>query len=889
MSRAYFLAVIVTTLASASASAASGESTPAHSASALAWQALPALPDKLGFGGPFVGTHSGALIVAGGANFPDAPPWKNGVKVWHDQVFVLDRPDAAWRVAGKLPRRLAYGVSVSTPSGLLVIGGEEDGVAVDSVYRLQWDPQREQIRFDQLPPLPKPASNIAGGSIGSIVYVAAGVRSQGADHLDEKYFWSLDLDRLTSGATWQQLPPWSGEPRHQAVAAIQNIGSGQACFFLFSGANPRWLEDGSPDLNRFQHYTDAHRFDPATRTWSRLANLPALVDSREISGNEAFDSDARPIVAATAIDVGQSHIFVFSGSTGRYITRPLADRPLFPRDVLAYHTITNTWVRIGDMPQGVVTTTATRWNDLIVIPSGEIKPGVRTPAVQAVQVTSPTQVFGLLNYTVLGLYLIAMVGVGGLFALRTKTTDDFFRGGQRVPFWVAGLSIFATMLSSITYVALPAKAYATNWLYYPAQLTIIPVALVVVHLAIPFFRQIDATSAYEYLERRFSRPVRLVGSAQFVLFQVGRMAIVMYLPALALAAITPLTVIQCILIMGILSVVYCTLGGVEAVVWTDAIQTIVLIGGLLVAVGVILSQVDGGAATVWSTALADGKMHVANLDFSRTSYMTDALWVILLGQFFQSLYSYTSDQAVVQRYLTTHDTRAARRAMWTTAWMGVFGSLLFFVLGAALYVFFKEQPTNLDPMMKTDAVFPLFISQELPMGIAGLVVAGIFAAAQSTISTSMNSTATAIVIDFCVPFGICRDDRGYLRLGRILTIGLGLCGTLFACTLAVYDVLSMVDQFMEMLGLFGGALCGLFMLGMLTRRANATGGLVGVVAGISTVWCVKYFTNVHFFLYAMVGTLATFVTGYLVSLCVPADDSDILPLTIYRRTSPAAD
>ena len=132
-----------------------------------------------------------------------------------------------------------------------------------------------------------------------------------------------------------------------------------------------------------------------------------------------------------------------------------------------------------------------------------------------------------------------MVGVGGLFAIRTKSSDDFFRGGQRVPFWVAGLSIFATMLSSITFVALPAKAYATDWLYYPAQLTIIPVALVVVFVAIPFFRQIDATSAYEYLEKRFSRLVRLIGSAQFVMFQIGRMAIVMYLPALALAAITP--------------------------------------------------------------------------------------------------------------------------------------------------------------------------------------------------------------------------------------------------------------------------------------------------------------------------------------------------------------
>jgi SSS family transporter len=325
------------------------------------------------------------------------------------------------------------------------------------------------------------------------------------------------------------------------------------------------------------------------------------------------------------------------------------------------------------------------------------------------------------------------------------------------------------MLSSITFVALPAKAYATDWLYYPAQLTIIPVALVVVYLAIPFFRQIDATSAYEYLEKRFSRLVRLIGSAQFVMFQIGRMAIVMYLPALALAAITPLTVVQCILVMGVLSVVYCTLGGVEAVVWTDAIQTIVLMAGLLVALGVIVANVEGGVSAVFSTALADGKMHLANLDFGPRSMTTNALWVIVVGMFFQSLYSYTSDQAIVQRYMTTSDVSGARRAMWTTAWMGVFGSLLFFVAGAALYVFYKSHPAKLDPIMKTDAIFPLFISNELPVGVAGLVVAGIFAAAQSTISTSMNSTATAIVTDFCQPFHLCQDDKGYLRLGRIFT------------------------------------------------------------------------------------------------------------------------
>jgi SSS family solute:Na+ symporter len=860
------------------------------------WSQLPDLPDKFGFGGPYVGTHNGALILAGGANFPNGMPWEGGSKVWYDSVFVLESPAGKWQSIGKLPRRLAYGVSISTDDGLLLIGGEEDGTPVADVYRLQWDPSGKQIDVTKLPPLPKSVSYIAGGMIDSVVYIVASTRGEGADRLDQKHFWSLELSQLGAantdqGISWLQLEPWPGEPRHKTVVAVQSIGSQVKELFLFSGSNPRWKEDGNPDLVNFEQFTDAYRFTPKKKTWTRLADLPVLEDEREIEGKEQFAANRWPVVAATAIDVGQSHVLVFSGSTGRYITRPIETRPLFPQNVLAYHTITDTWIEVNEMPKGVVTTTAARWREqdnLIVIPSGEIKPGVRTPAVQALTLSSPPPEFGTLNYSILGVYLLAMVGVGGLFAIRTKSTDDFFRGGQRVPFWVAGLSIFATMLSSITFVALPAKAYATDWLYYPAQLTIIPVALVVVYLAIPFFRQIDATSAYEYLEKRFSRPVRLIGSAQFVMFQIGRMAIVMYLPALAMAAITPLTVIQCILIMGVLSVIYCTLGGVEAVVWTDAIQTIVLMCGLLVALGVIFVNVDGGAATVYSTALADGKMHLANLDFGPNSFTANALWVILLGMFFQSLYSYTSDQAIVQRYMTTSDERGARRAMWTTVWMGVFGSLLFFVVGAALYVFYKHHPAKLDPIMKTDAVFPLFISHELPVGVAGLVVAGIFAAAQSTISTSMNSTATALVTDFCMPFDLCKDDRGYLRLGRIFTFALGLFGTLFACVLDFIDIKSMVDQFMMMLGLFGGPLCGLFMLGMLTRRANATGALMGALTGLTVVWCVKYFTPVNFFLYAMIGTVTTFVAGYLISLVTPSADKDILPLTIYRQRSLAS-
>ena len=863
----------------------------------LVWDQLPPLPDEFGFGGPAAGVHNDALIVAGGANFPDAAPWEGGQKVWHDRIFVLEREAggqvaAKWREAGTLPKRIAYGVSISTPQGMLLIGGEQDGEAIADVYRLKWDAQTKNVSIETLPSLPRPASYIAGGKIGSVVYIAAAARSQGADRLDKKFFWSLDLDAIATQAeaTWLELEPYPGSPRHKAVAATQALGTSQQNFFLISGSNPRFAPDGSADLAKFEHFTDAYRYDPKSGEWSRIADLPVIAEPRDLPDKAKYAEAKWPVAAGVGIDVGQSHVLVFSGSTGRYITLPVDQRPLFPSTVLAYHTITDTWTEAGQMPQGVVTTSVTRWgergaeDERIVIPSGEIRPGVRTNKVQSLRIQGFTAKFGAINYGVLIAYLAGMLAVGGFFAFRTQSTNDFFRGGQRVPFWVAGLSIFATMLSSITFVALPAKAYATDWLYYVAQLTILPIALIVVVLVIPFFRFIDATSAYEYLEKRFSRIVRLIASAQFVMFQIGRMAIVMYLPALALATITPLTVMQCVLVMGVLSVIYCTLGGVEAVVWTDAIQTVVLMAGLLVAIFVVVINVEGGLMAVARTAHQDGKLHLANVDFSWGSYATTSVWVIFVGQLFQSLYSYSSDQAVVQRYLTTKDERSARRAMWTTAWMGVFGSLLFFMMGSALYVFYKSHPQMLDVGMRSDAIFPLFIATELPVGIAGLVVAGVFAAAQSTISTSMNSTATAIVTDFCVPFNVCKTDAGYLWLARAFTAILGVAGTAIGCWLVVLNETSMIDTFIKIIGLFGGAVCGLFMLGMLTRRASAIGSLIGSVCGFAAVLYVMSYTATSFFLYAMVGTVVTFAVGYAVSLLSqPPADRQLTGLTIYDR------
>ncbi|MEZ6073903.1 MAG: hypothetical protein R3C10_27390 [Pirellulales bacterium] len=424
----------------------------------LSWEELPPLPDALGLGGPFAGVHGGALIVAGGANFPDGAPWAEppGEKRWYDRMYVLDAPEAAWREGGILPRRLAYGVSISTERGVLLIGGEEDGAPVADVYRVSWNAEAQSLETEPLPPLPRAASYTAGGLIGSTVYVAAAHRSAGADTLDEKSFWSLDLAKLDDDGAdedatdvgWKHLATWPGAARHKAVVATQSAGGNDRLLYLFSGERPRYRADGTPDLARYEYLTDAYRYDPRRDAWQRIADMPEMVSERALRrGEENSAAVRRPVAAATAIDVGQSHILVFSGSTGGHVTEPPQTQPPFPRTVLAYHTITDTWTTAGEMPEGVVTTTATRWGERIVIPSGETRPGVRTPRVQSARLAAGVNRLGGLNAAVLIGYLAALVAMGFYFSRREKSTADYFLAGGRIPWWAAGLSIYATQLS----------------------------------------------------------------------------------------------------------------------------------------------------------------------------------------------------------------------------------------------------------------------------------------------------------------------------------------------------------------------------------------------------------------------------------------------------------
>jgi SSS family solute:Na+ symporter len=827
------------------------------------WSQLPLLSsfdeqtEPLGAAGVFAGVHNDALIIAGGANF--SKPYGQTAKQWHDDIFVLEKNSKEWLTGFKLDRPIAYGASVSTKYGIVCIGGNDANQSYNDVFLLKWDPKNKKIGKTSLPSLPLPCSHSSAAIIGDVVYVAGGQQGTSLESAMNN-FWSLDLSKISdpNNLNWRHLPAFPGERRAFNITAVQHNGR-EYCVYVIGGRHQKSCEDANWIL-----LSDIYQYSPLRAEWKKCADLPY------------------PVHAVCGIDAGQSHILLF-GSANKLQTDDANVAGCFNRDILAYHTITDTVIKTGQMPLSQVTTTAVKWHGNIIIPSGEICPRIRTPQIWQAELQPLKSNFGAVNFITLGIYLLGIILIGVYFASRNKTTDDFFRGGKRIPAWAAGLSIFSTLLSSITFLAIPAKVYSADWTFITVNLIVLPVVPLVLIFVVPYFRRIDVTSAYEYLEKRFNIFIRLFASLSFVLFQVGRMAIVMFLPALALSTMTSLTVPQCILIMGVMSVIYCTIGGLEAVIWTEAVQSFVLLGGALLCFLIIIMGLDNGFSEFFTIANANNKFHTINWDFSSTSFYTTAFWVMIVGGIGQTLVPYVSDQAIVQRYVSVATVKQVRNSFITNISASLIATILFFAIGTALYVFYKTNPQALDPTYQNDAIFPLFISNNLPPGIAGIVVAGVFAAAQSTISTSMNSISTVIVTDFVKRFSLLKTETAYLNLARLCTLFFGILGTVLALLFASADIKSLWESFMEVLGLFGGPMCGLFLLGMFTKRVGGTAAIIGAVSGAVTLFLVSRYTKVNLVLYAGIGIAACVVTGYLISFVIPADKKDISDLTIHAN------
>jgi N-acetylneuraminate epimerase len=325
-------------------------------AAGLSWSKLPPLPNQAGLGGPYAGVTEGKLLVAGGANFPQAPPWEGGKKSWYDTVYVLSDPAGPWQDVGKLPNAAAYGVSATAPDGVVCAGGSDFERHYREVYLLRLG--AGGLERKPLPLLPRPMANGCGAMLGNLFYVAGGLEEPAATNALHT-FWALDL--AAESPAWRELDPWPGPPRMLSVAAAQD-----GAFYLFSGTGLSGDAEGKP----VRHYlSDVYRYRPGSG-WKRMADMP------------------RPALAAPspAPALEGARILILSGDDGTQVTKkPSLQHPGFARDVLAYNTAADSWTRVGEVPATQVTVPAVLWRGEHVVPNGEIQPGIRTPDVWSVR------------------------------------------------------------------------------------------------------------------------------------------------------------------------------------------------------------------------------------------------------------------------------------------------------------------------------------------------------------------------------------------------------------------------------------------------------------------------------------------------------------------------
>lgn len=476
--------------------------------------------------------------------------------------------------------------------------------------------------------------------------------------------------------------------------------------------------------------------------------------------------------------------------------------------------------------------------------------------------------FGWIDITVFAAYLLGTVAIGVSVSRGQKDLGEYLLAGRSMGRVVLGMTILAALFSGITFLAAPSEGYANGLAFFLVNLGFFVATPLTTLLILPFFYQSRFFTAYQYLEERFSVQVRTLASASFLARILLWLALATYAPALALEQVTGLPLWFTILCTGILTTFYTTIGGMRAVIWTDMMQLIVLFGGQVVIMITAILHVPGGLGQVVAVAREHGKFELS-LSLDPTVRVT--LWGLLIGSIFMHLVQMATDQVSVQRYLTAKNLKEAQQGLWLKLWLVLPVTAVFYGTGVVLFAFYQihGDPLASGQIRKADQILPYFAITELPAGFPGLFIAAIYAASMSTVSAGINSLTSASLVDFYQRLwpGADLSETSQLRLARRMTIIYG--ALVIALAFLVQHLGTLLEASNAVIGLVGGPLLGLFLLGILSRRATARGALIGWLAGVALLLPIGFASEVSFLWYAMIGCLATMAVGYLASLFEP--------------------
>jgi SSS family transporter len=501
-------------------------------------------------------------------------------------------------------------------------------------------------------------------------------------------------------------------------------------------------------------------------------------------------------------------------------------------------------------------------------------------------------------------YMMLLVSVGLYFSRQKKSLKSYLLADQNVHWMIVAISVLAALFSGVTYLGAPAESFFFDLTYLWVIVSFFIATPITTLVFLPFFRNLSLYTAYEYLERRFDRRLRWLASGLFITRVSCYLGLAIAAPALAIVEITGWEFWLAVLVTGLAATLYTALGGMKAVIWTDSLQFLVLCGGILLILGYAAAEVPGGFLEAWRLAAADGKTRLIHLELDPTVRLT--VWGALLGGACNNLVQMVTDQIAVQRYLTAKSLRECQRALWFKLWVTLPLVGLFYLTGTVLYGYYRATPDRAPKManatavpylaqpettapnegIRNDRILPYFVVQHLPPPLPGLLIAAVFGATMAVVSAGINSLATATLMDFAVLLGPQGTERFLFRQARLLTCFFGILSTGLA--LVVSRLGTLVESTITIMGLFGGPLLGMFFLGVLSRRANSPGALLGALAGSvggAAVAFSKYLFNyeISFIWIAFCATVTTFGLGWLFSLLFAPPVSATAGLVIWNN------
>lgn len=510
-----------------------------------------------------------------------------------------------------------------------------------------------------------------------------------------------------------------------------------------------------------------------------------------------------------------------------------------------------------------------------------------------------------IDLTVLIGYLGIVAGMGYYFSRKNITTEEYFVGGRSFSGWVVGLSLVGTSISSVTFLSYPADAYKTTWIRFITTWSMPLGVLIAAYMFLPFFRRNKVTSAYEYLEDRFGPSVRVYGGVTFIFAQLVRISIILYLVSLLLHEITGFSIVTSVLISGVFVAFYTVIGGINAVIWTDVIQTVVLVLGGLLTLGVIINHLPGGLGQIFSVAIADGKLSLSEMTssgfrsigwgLSITKKTGTMLFLVGLTSW---LTEYSANQNIIQRYAAAKSTFEARKAMLVCVVSSLPIWTFYMFIGTSLYVFFQVFPTveaaeMLNGVRKAEQIFPYFILNFLPPGLTGLVIAAALAAAMSSLDSSINAISTVGVVDiYRRHLKKDQPDKHYLQVAWIIASGAAVFMVGGALILNASETKTLQDTATILSSITGGGLLGLYLLGFFTKYGNAKSVWIGlIVTFLFTSWTilssrgmVPDLIHVPFDLYytGIIGNMIMFAVAMLAAILLMDQKKNLKNLTIWN-------